>query len=292
MRTVLIRTADHYALKVNCYEPFARDGAEHVVIINSGAGVPQTFYEPFATWLADHGFYVLTYDYRGIGGSRGASIKGLRASIQDWGSKDCAATIAYASTAYQAKKLYLLGHSIGSVVTGFVSRLPKIERMLLISPHTGYFGDYARDGKWRMFLMWHLFMPLISRVFGFFPGRLLGLPEDLPYSVALEWGKRWRKGDLRGDERLSGFARVATQALVLRPADDPFATRSAYDRVRERFSNTQFAEKKLFAPNPIGHFDFFRRHHRDSLWAIGLHWLAFGEVFSCSKVHVPPLRLP
>jgi len=282
MRTVLVRTTDRYSLMVNCYEPFAKGGVEHgvehVVIINSGAGIPQTFYGPFSAWLADHGFCVLTYDYRGIGGSRGASIKGFKATIQDWGSKDCAATIAYASTIYPAKKLYVLGHSIGSVVTGFVSQLPKIERMLLISPHTGYFGDYAQDGKWRMFLMWHFFMPVISRAFGYFPGRLLGLPEDLPYSVALEWGKRWRKRDLRGDETLGRFARVATRALVLRPADDPFATKSAYDRVREQYSNIHFADKKIFAPNSIGFFYFCRRHHRDSLWPIGLQWLAFGEV--------------
>ena len=279
MRTVRVRTADGYSLKVNCYEPFTRGRPEHVLIINSGAGVPQTFYGPFSAWLADHGFYVVTYDYRGIGGSRGASIKGLRASIADWGSKDCAATIAYAKAAYRAEKLYILGHSIGSVVTGFVSQVPKIERMLLISPHTGYFGDYARNRKWRMFLTWHLSMPALSRVFGYFPGRRLGFPEDLPYSVAMEWGGRWRKSDLRCDETLSGFARVATQALVLRPANDPFATKSAYDRIRERFSNTHFSERRLLAYSSLGHFDFFRRHHRDSLWTIGLQWLAFGEVF-------------
>ncbi len=278
IRTVLVRTEDHYSLEVNCYEPFARDRAEHVLIINSGAGIPQTFYGPFSAWLADHGFYVVTYDYRGIGGSRGASIKGLRASIQDWGSKDCAATIAYAHRAYHGQRLYVLGHSIGSVMTGFVSQMPKIERMLLISPHTGYFGDYARDGRWRMFRMWHLSMPALSRAFGYFPGRRLGFPEDLPYSVAMEWGGRWRKRNLRGDEELGGFARIATQALVLRPADDPFATKSAYDRIRERFSNIHFTDRSLLAHRSLGHFDFFRRHHRDSLWGIGLQWLAFGEV--------------
>ena len=80
-RTALVRTKDHYPLQVNCYEPFVRDRIGHVVIINSGAGIPQTFYGPFSAWLADHGFYVFTYDYRGIGGSRGATVKGLQASI-------------------------------------------------------------------------------------------------------------------------------------------------------------------------------------------------------------------
>jgi len=278
IRTSLVRTIDDYQLKVDCYEPFVRDRIEHILIINSGAGIPQTFYEAFATWVADHGFSVFTYDYRGIGGSRGASLKGLRASIEDWGSKDCAAVISHARSLYGAAKLYVLGHSIGSVVTGFVSHAPKIERMLMLSPHTGYFGDYARERKWRMFTMWHIFMPILSRAVGYFPGRRFGLPEDLPYAVAMEWGGRRSIRSLRSDGDVGEFARIVTRALVLRPADDPFATKSAYDRIRARFSNVYFIDRNLYANHYIGHFDFFRRHYRESLWVIALQWLALGEI--------------
>ena len=163
-------------------------------------------------------------------------------------------------------------------MTGFVSHTPKIERMLLVSPHTGYFGDYASKGRWRMFIMWHIFMPLLSRAFGYFPGRRFGLPEDLPSSVGTEWGgRRWRRF-LRCDEQVGGFAQIVTRALALRPPDDPFATRSAYDRIRSKFSSADFLERELPTNGSVGHFDFFRRHHRDSLWAIALRWLALGEI--------------
>ena len=72
----------------------------YVAIINSGAGIPKSFYEPFASWLADKGVPTITYDYRGIGGSRGKSLRHLSASIQDWGSKDCAGILKYTHGLY------------------------------------------------------------------------------------------------------------------------------------------------------------------------------------------------
>ena len=277
-RTLLVNTADDFRLQVNCYEPFEKRHVEHAVIINSGAGIPQTFYGPFATWLADHGFHVFTYDYRGIGGSRGATIRHLRASIQDWGSKDCAATLSYVRRVGPDAKLYILGHSIGSVVTGFVSQVPKIERMVLVSPHTGYFGDYDSARRWKMFVAWHISMPLLARVFGYFPGRHFGLPEDLPYSVAMEWAGRRCEANLRGDQQFGHFDQLATEALVLRPVDDPFATKAAVNRIRARFSSTRFVERLLPMNCSIGHFGFFRRPYRDSLWPIVPRWLALGEI--------------
>ena len=117
IRSAFVPTADRYLLQVNCYEPFWSAEREHIVIINSGAGVPQTFYRAYAAWLADHGFCVLTYDYRGVGGSRGKSIKGLQASIEDWGSKDCATIIEYARKAYgDAKPGLVVGHFDGCAV--------------------------------------------------------------------------------------------------------------------------------------------------------------------------------
>jgi predicted alpha/beta hydrolase len=39
------------------------------VIINSATAVKQGYYESFASFLAEHGYLVITYDYRGIGAS-------------------------------------------------------------------------------------------------------------------------------------------------------------------------------------------------------------------------------
>ena len=39
------------------------------LLLNGGTGIPRQFYAPFASHLAGRGFTVLSYDYRGIGGS-------------------------------------------------------------------------------------------------------------------------------------------------------------------------------------------------------------------------------
>src|SRR5438093_2649913 len=96
LSTFGIRTEDGYRIEVNLYEPFTRTSYSEIVVVNSGAGIPKMLYEPFAAWLADNGMATVTYDYRGIGGSRGMSIRGRVASISDWGSKDCAGVLAWA----------------------------------------------------------------------------------------------------------------------------------------------------------------------------------------------------
>ena len=277
-----IYALDGYPLEIACYEPFNKRHHERVVILNSGAGIPKSFYEPFASWLADQGLPTVTYDYRGIGASRGKSIHKLSATIRDWGSKDCAAVLLDAFSAYPRAKISVVGHSIGGIVTKFVTTAVGIERLLLISPHTGFFGDYADNSRAKMFIAWHVLMPLITRIAGYFPGRIIGLPEDLPYGVALEWAGRRFEADLKFDIlNGGGGGNVACKVLVLRPRDDPFATRAAMKRVGSQFPLSTFTDRILElggdANLGIGHFGFFKRRNRERLWPIALNWLSDGR---------------
>ena len=92
-----------------------------VVIINSGAGIPQNFYRRFALGLVAGGLAAVTYDYRGIGDSGPAGdLRGFPASVEDWGSKDCAALLRTASELFPGIPIAVVGHSVGVFVTGFV----------------------------------------------------------------------------------------------------------------------------------------------------------------------------
>jgi predicted alpha/beta hydrolase len=273
-----ISSLDGYPLDIAFFEPFGRrSNYRRIVLINSGAGIPKTFYEPFASWLADEGIPVLTYDYRGIGGSRGKTIRRFPASIRDWGSKDCAAAIQAAQTRYPDARIIVIGHSIGSVVTGFVSKPPTIESFLLVCPHTGYSGDYAGHSRKRMFLLWHVLMPAITRIAGYFPGRWFGLPEDLPRGVALEWANRRDKDKLKFEGHYGAFVKIAARALAIRPGDDPFSTYAAMQRVRAAFPSTEFVDLSLSGGRwdaiRIGHFGFFKERNREVLWPIALNWV-------------------
>ena len=295
-----VQTLDGYRIAAHLYAPFARGKFDEVAVVNSGAGIPRTLYEPFASWLADSGIPTITYDYRGIGASRGKSIRGLDASIRDWGSKDCAGILKWLDCRYPDARIYVIGHSIGGIVTGFVKDPPSIDRMLLISPHTGYWGDYAPSARKQMFLQWHVALPSLTRVMGYFPGRILCFPEDIPYGVAMEWALRtggngnWTERLLRPrmrsnrkcleDAGSEGFPRFTSSILALRPSDDPFATEEGLRRVESLFYNCSFLDAPIEV-NPhgrarIGHFGFFSSSNRDWLWQWALCWLRTGQRWS------------
>lgn len=272
---------DGYPLQIALYRPYDAPHPETVAVINSGAGISKFFYEPFAGWLADNGVPVITYDYRGIGGSRGKSVRGLRASIYDWGSKDCAAVLEHAQGQFPTSSLCVISHSIGGIVTGFVTHPPEIKRMLLLSPHTGYAGDYAAPSRLKMFLLWHLAMPVLAQAVGFFPGRAFGLKEDLPLGVARDWGARRFRRSLRLDSRIGSFRQIRANVLVVRPDDDPFATVDASSRVQLQYPECRFSEIVLNTSSRNstwwGHFAFFTPTHRDA-WPMALKWLVSGAL--------------
>src|SRR3954467_1593181 len=65
-----IRALDGFELVATLYRPGRREDRETAVLINSATAVKRGYYDPFARYLAGEGLTVLTYDYRGIGGSR------------------------------------------------------------------------------------------------------------------------------------------------------------------------------------------------------------------------------
>ena len=49
--------------------------------------------------------------------------------------------------------------------------------------------DYTPAQRWQMLGKWHVLMPLVTLVCGYFPGKRLGWMEDTPKGVALDWAR-------------------------------------------------------------------------------------------------------
>jgi predicted alpha/beta hydrolase len=252
------------------------------------------YYDRFAHFLATNGIPTLVYDYRGIGQSRPSVLRGFTASVEDWGSKDCAAALEWLSGRFPKARRIVIGHSVGGFVTGFVTNGRKIDRMLLVGAHTGYWRDYAARPRLPMYLLWHALMPALTRVVGYFPGRRLHLLNDLPAGVALEWANRrrpefwWNKVTPDGepdtqwrDNALSCFLAIRASTLALRFTDDAFATEAATTRILGLYQNCP-ATRMVVGPvdaggQKIGHFGFFRSRFRETLWPRVLAWLLNNE---------------
>lgn len=285
-----VMATDGFPLKARLWAPEDAEDAVRVALINAGAGITSAYYNKFAQYLAESGYPTVVYDYRGIGGSRHGSLRGFVASVDEWGSKDCAAILFWLACRYPSAKRLAVGHSIGGFLTGFAANGHLIDEMVLIGAHTGYWGDYAARARPGMYLLWHVVMPILTQVFGYFPGRRLHVLEDLPKGVALQWASRHRPDfwwNLRSedgslDQALIGalldrFQSIHARTLVVRFSDDPFATAAATSRILSLFMNCESSSLQI-APRDvesqkIGHFGFFRSRFRALLWPRVTDWL-------------------
>ena len=196
---------------------YAAIGTPRTPVLIAGAlGVPQRFYGPFARWLAARGHPTMSFDPRGIGASRGPahrrSLRGLEADMLTWAREDFAAAIDVLAAAHGGGPVAVLGHSLGlhhAAMTGTAAQA-RIARVVGVASGAGYWRDWAPRSRLLAPLMLHVAGPIATPLFGYFPGRRLGMVGDLPAGVMRQWS-RWC--------RHPRFAWGAEPALV-RPALD------------------------------------------------------------------------
>ena len=276
---VRVRALDGYELGGYFYDA-ETSAPTHVAVLHCGAGIRALRYRRFAAFLAESGIPTLSYDYRGIGVSRPRVLRGFRASIEDWAEYDCGGAIAWLRERYPRAKIIGMAHSIGALLVGGAPNSAEQARLVMIGGHTGYYGDYHRRYRVPMTAVWHAVMPAVTMVMGYFPARRLGLGEDLPARVALQWAGR-RTGDLRPAGSGPGYERVQTLldrcAALQRPAmlvsvtDDAFATASGTKRLLSFYPRLFPLQHIEYSPadagtRRIGHFGFFGRRAGTALW--------------------------
>lgn len=256
------------------------------ILINCATGVQARYYHRYARFLAQHGFDVLTYDYRGIGLSRPARLRGSGIRWHHWGTLDCDAALRFLAGQHRAGPLMLVGHSIGGFLVGLAESAPCLDRILTMGAQYAWCGDYAPDRRAGLLLKWHLVMPLLTAVCGYFPGRRLGWLEDLPAGVAHEWsfrGPRFERSHPKAQRPavLASMAAVRARLLAVTMADDEFGTVPA---IRRTLAYYRGAERTLVRLTPadygreqIGHFALFHDSHAAGFWADSLRWLRDGQ---------------
>jgi predicted alpha/beta hydrolase len=276
---VQFRSGDGYELAGWYHAAAPGTAPRRLAVVHCGAGIPASRYQRFAAFLAESGIPTLTYDYRGIGRSRPPSLRGFDATMADWSEYDCAAAIAWVRER-SAAAIVGIAHSAGAWLVGGAHNAAEQARLVLIGGHTGYWGDYAVRYRLPMTLLWHGFMPALTRIAGYFPARRLGLGEDLPAQVALQWAAR-RSPELRpsgNDPRsvrermlLDRCAALQRPAVLVSISDDAFATAAGVRRLMAYYPRLSPVQHLQFTPadaglSRIGHFGFFRRQAGSVLW--------------------------
>lgn len=286
---VVLTAADGRPLAAH-YWPACQTPARAVVVINPATAVKAAYYHRFAAFLAAQGYAALTYDYRGIGASRQGSLRREKATSKlDWGRYDCDAALAWAARRHPRLPLHVVAHSIGGLLVGLAPHNHLVGRCLTVGAQYAYWRDYVAERRLGMWLRWHLLMPFLTALWGYFPARRLGWHEDLPAAAAYEWAFRparleraYRRQRRGGADPLAHFAGLRGDILALGFSDDPFATPAAIDRLLDYYRAARRIRVQLdpaVAGVPaVGHFAFFHDRFRDSLWRDAIGWLAEGAV--------------
>jgi predicted alpha/beta hydrolase len=270
---------DGYPLAATIFAPAQEFRA--VVLIAAATAVPRGYYAKFARYLAEQGFKVITFDYRGIGGSKPKQgLRGFAAKMRDWAALDLVAAVDYASGLAQGKPLLYVGHSFGGQALGQLPNNHKISRALFAASQIGYWKLFPAPEKYRVWLSLRVLGPFAYTLFGYVPGKL-GMGEDLPKGVFKEWASWCMKPRyLYDDETLDARKYFPDYKGALRAvgmSDDDWAPPVTVAGLLAGYTGTK-PEHITVTPlsagvKKIGHFGYFREPSREPLWREAAEWL-------------------
>ena len=236
------------------------------MLFANAMGVRQEFYAAFARYLAENGIHVVTFDY---------AVPHTDVTVTDWSRNDLAAMLIEAKAIAPQLPLLFMGHSLGGQLIGVTPGNEKVRASLHIAAGSGYYKFNDRMPL-LVRMLWFVYMPLFTPLFGYFPGKMLRAVGDLPRGVAWQW-RRWC---LHPDYLLSenaewreAYARFRAPILSISFEDDDLNTKAGIDFLHSSYPNVIRRHVYPSAVGRVGHFGFFNERCREPLWREALDWL-------------------
>lgn len=266
---------DDYQLTATRYHA-ERPNAQ--LLIAGATGVPQGFYRRFAEHAAARGFDTMTLDYRGVGQSKPASLRGFDMDYLDWAHLDLAAAVD--QHRHAERPLFMIGHSFGGHAFGLLPNHAEVSGFYTFGTGAGWHGWMPKAEQVRVLAMWRVIGPLITRYKGYLAWSTLGMGEDLPLGVYRQW-KRWCRFPryFFDDPQMAGlaerFAKVKTPMVALNTLDDLWAPPASRDAFMAAYVNAPYQARTLDSQaeglGDVGHMGYFRPAAQ-RLWDETLDW--------------------
>lgn len=277
-RDFTFNAADGTPLAGTLFEP--PETAKGAVLIAGALGVTKRFYSPFAQWLTARGYWVMTFDLRGIGASRQTmhkhSLKGLDADMLTWARLDFSAAVHRLSELNCGEPITLVGHSLGINHAGMTDAATqrRVGHAISVAAGAGFWRDWAAPSRRVAPLMLHVAVPLLTPLFGYFPGKWLGMVGDLPGPAARQWARWCRHPDFawgaEPDKVMPSLLSARFRIDAISFTDDEAMTQTCTRKLMAAFANARNT-LHVIAPTDvgltaIGHLGAFRRANSAELW--------------------------
>ena len=151
---------------------------------------------------------------------------------------------------------------------------------MTVASGTGYWRHNPRM-FFQLLYLWFFAMPVLTRAFGYFPGRRVGMVGDLPKHIALDWSRWCRHPEyLMGDaamRAIAGYEEVAAPILSFSFEDDAYIPKPAIEQLHRWFTGAAVTRRHLTpheaGAKSVGHFGFFKLGSDHVLWREAADWL-------------------
>lgn len=268
-QTFHIKTVDDHLLNIT---KFSCSKGSSVIIIAPATGVPQHYYFSFASFLAQEGFHVLTFNYRGVDIESKKALRKDRSTLTDWGKRDLDEVINWADKMYD--NIFLIGHSIAGQIFPLADNHSKIKAAYFVGSQTASYHFWSGKERLQVILFWKVFIPTFTKLLGYLPGWSMGGKIHLPKEVAREW-RQWGihpLGVLQNKSEIKErFASVKIPIhFVSLEHDKLLAPEKATKELINYYAHAKVTHDHIKAADvntkTLGHFDFFRKKYRKELW--------------------------
>lgn len=275
----IVETADRYPLAGRLHA--AAGAARALALVVPAMAVPKEYYSPLGGWLAGRGFDVLTFDFRGMGESAPASLRGFETDVLTWARQDCAAMLAAARARAAGRPIIWIGHSLGGQVLAMTPGNESLTAAVTVASGVGYWRENAYPLRLYSWFLWFFAAPVATALCGYFPGRALGMVGDLPRGVIEQWSRWCRHPEyavgVEGEPMRRLYRAVSVPLLSLSFTDDEYMSGRNVAVLHGFYENAR-PEMRRIAPRDlglrrIGHFGFFRPGAGERLWPSMLDWI-------------------
>lgn len=266
---VTIGTRDGWELAGNLWTGAAM--SRRSLLCLPAIGTTQRYQRWLAADLARRGWGVMTFDYRGVGASRGSRPVGA-ITADDWAEADIPAALKALRRHTGASFVGVLAHSLGGQLFGMSPASEQVDGALLLASQRGLPHLYSGRHRLRVEYAYRMF-PLLIRLRGELPVTPITFPEQCPPQVVLQWIHWGREGvfrNARGEDLEARFGRFHGPLVSVRIEDDAADAPPATVEALERLFTAASLRREVLRPRDfgvprIGHFGPYSPRAPDAL---------------------------
>ncbi len=275
---ITVTCQDGHAIKGTLFTP--NQPLKGAVMMAPATGIKRQFYSAFASYLAQQGYGVITFDNRGIGQSLTGNISKSNASLQCWGEQDLPGVLSYLQATFPNTSYHLVGHSAGGQLVGLMHNSHQLNSMYNVACSSGSLRNMKMPYFAKAHFFMNVFIPLSNFIAGHTKSQLFGMGEPLPKQAAAQW-RQWCNGQ--------GYVKTAFGRSVLKhyydeltlpsmwvhAVDDDIANESNVADMISVYQKTVATTLSLcptqYGLKEIGHMKFFSRKSQ-VLWPHVIRW--------------------